>query len=64
MLLIPRRIRQLRREGRQQARQEQRKRMREAYERFGIEVDGVRVLPDTPEVQAFLDSETGDSDPG
>ena len=51
MLLIPRRIRQLRREGRQQ----QRERYREAYRRFGFEIDGVRVLPDTPEVREFLD---------
>ena len=29
----------------------------EALERFGVEVDGVRMLPDTPEVQSLPDSE-------
>ncbi len=62
MLLIPAAVNKLKREGRQEGRQEQRKRMREAYERFGIEVDGVRVLPDTLEVQEFLDSESGQSE--
>lgn len=32
----------------------QRARRREAYDRFGVEVDGVRMLPDTPEVREFL----------
>ena len=32
-------------------------RWREAVERFGAEVDGVRVLSITPEVQRFLDGE-------
>ena len=54
VLLIPRRIRQLRREGRQ----ERDKQYREAYRRFGIEVDGVVMLPRTPEVQAFLDGDS------
>ena len=57
VLLIPARIRELKRQGRR----EQRALLREAYRRFGVEVDGVRVLPDTPEVQAFLDNETADS---
>ena len=65
MLLIPAAVNKLldrgRAEGRQQVRQEQRKRMREAYEQFGIEVDGVVMLPRTPEVQEFLDAETGES---
>ena len=60
MLLIPAAIRKLKREGRQalEARYE------EAYRRFGVEVDGVVMLPRTPEVRAFLNGETGDSDPG
>ena len=37
--------------------QQQRARRREAYARFGMEIDGVTVLPDTPEVQAFLDGD-------
>jgi hypothetical protein len=35
-------------------REDQRKREEEAYRRFGVEVDGVRMLPDTPEVEEFL----------
>ena len=31
--------------------------MQQALERFGVEVNGVRMLPDTPEVQKFLDGE-------
>ena len=34
-----------------------RARRREALARFGVEVNGVRMLPDTPEVQRFLDGE-------
>ena len=34
-----------------------RARRTEALERFGVEVDGVRMLPDTPEVQSFLDGQ-------
>ena len=41
-------------EGRQEGQQELASRMREAYERFGIEQDGVIVLPRTPEVEQFL----------
>ena len=32
----------------------QRARRREAMSRFGVEVDGVRMLPDTREVREFL----------
>ena len=45
-------------EGREEGRQNQRKRQEEAYARFGMEVDGVLVLPKTPEVERFLDGET------
>ena len=41
-------------QGKAEGREEQRSRLKEAYQRFGIEVDGVRVLPDTPEVREFL----------
>lgn len=58
MLLIPREVKRLRRQGRM----EREARYREAYRRFGIEVDGVRALPDTPEVRAFLDGESGEAD--
>ena len=43
-----------RREGRRKVREERRKRWDEAYARFGIEVDGVLMLPLTPEVERFL----------
>ena len=57
MLLIPARIRELKRQGRMEIDA----RYREAYRRFGVEVDGVVMLPRTPEVQAFLDGETEES---
>ena len=57
VLLIPRRIRQLKRQGRR----EQQERNREAYRQFGVEVDGVVMLPDTPEVREFLDSDSEES---
>lgn len=37
--------------------EEARSRRKEALSRFGVEVNGVRMLPDTPEVQRFLDGE-------
>lgn len=40
--------------GIKQGEERQRARRREAMSRFGVEVDGVRVLPDTPEVREFL----------
>ena len=55
VLLIPKAWDRAKKEGRQ----EQRKREDEAYQRFGIEVDGVLVLPRTPEVERFL---AGDAD--
>ena len=49
-------------EGRMEGRKEERKRQRqredEAYARFGVEVDGVLMLPRTPEVERFLAGET------
>ena len=47
-----------REEGREEARQESSERLKEAYERFGIEVDGVLTLPRTPEVERFLSGES------
>ena len=61
VLLIPEAVRNLiekgRKEGRQEERTSQLTRRKEALSRFGIEVDGVRVLPMTPEVVAFLNGE-------
>ena len=53
VLWAPARIRKLKREGRQ----EQRDRTREAYEKFGVEINGVVMLPRTPEVEEFLASD-------
>ena len=61
VLLIPKAWNRAKEEGRQ----EERKRLKavfkaryqEAYERFGIEVDGVLTLPRTPEVERFLAGE-------
>ena len=54
-----------RKEGREQGRKEerrrQRKRQRKLYDqalaKFGVEVDGVLMLPHTPEVREFLEGE-------
>lgn len=49
-------------EWQDRARKEERERLRmrraEAYEKFGVEVDGVLMLPRTPEVERFLSGET------
>ena len=54
-LLIPKAVRRIRDEGRAEEREAQRARREEAYRRFGIDVDGVRSLPDNREVRDFLD---------
>ena len=41
-------------EGLKKEREEYRKRWDEAHARFGVEVDGVVMLPMTPEVERFL----------
>ena len=43
--------------NREESKNSSRTRMQQALERFGVEVNGVRMLPDTPEVQKFLDGE-------
>ena len=60
-LLIPATIKRIKREGKREERRASRQRMKEALERFGVEQDGVRHLPMTPEVQAFLNA-VSDSD--
>ena len=42
---------------RKEMREQRRKRWKEAFVRFGVEIDGVVMLPLTPEVEQFLDSE-------
>ena len=44
-------------QGIEQGIEQARARRKEALSRFGVEVNGVRMLPDTPEVQRFLDGE-------
>ena len=50
-------MKKAREEDRTEAREERLKRWKEAFARFGFEIDGVVVLPLTPEVEQFLDSE-------
>ncbi len=61
MLLIPAAIRKIKEEGRKvgrrEVREEMKERLDEAYKRFGVDVDGVIGLPDTPEVWRFLNGE-------
>ena len=65
MVLAGIKIRQWKEEGRKQGieqgiereRKRRRKRDEEARAKFGIEVDGVLVLPQTPEVERFLAGE-------
>ena len=49
-------------EEREAQRKAQRKRIREAYRRFGVEMDGQLVLPDTPEVNSYLNAEGRDNE--
>ena len=46
-----------REEGCQSERERRRKRQEEARVKFGVEVDGVLMLPQTPEVERFLEGE-------
>ncbi len=50
-----------RKEGRKEGRQEVAGRLNEAYERFGVEQNGVMVLPRTSEVEQFLFGESEQS---
>ena len=56
VLLIPQAVKKIMDRGRR----EQRDRTEEAYKRFGVDVDGVVMLPRTPEVEEFL-SKNGNS---
>jgi hypothetical protein len=44
-------------EGLKEVREERRKRWEEAYAKFGVEMNGVLMLPKTPEVERFLAGE-------
>ena len=54
VLLIPAAVKKIMNEGRR----EQRNREKAALAKFGYEIDGVRVLPMTLEVQRFLSGES------
>ena len=56
VLLIPKRIKAIR----EQERKAQYSRRRKAFKRYGVEVNGMVMLPDTPEVESFLDGQEPD----
>ena len=58
VLLIPEAIKNIR----EKEKRTQQKRRKEAYERFGVEVNGVLMLPNTVEVEAFLNREQSGGD--
>ena len=58
VLLIPDAIKNIR----DKEKKAQRKRRQAAYERFGVEVNGVVMLPQTPEVEAFLNGDEPPAD--
>ena len=47
-------------EGQAEGRKQQRKRYEAALAKYGVEVDGVLMLPQTPEVREFLEGEPGE----
>lgn len=47
-----------REQGRREGRERRRKRLYEAFDRFGVDVNGVIMLPKTPEVERFLAGES------
>ena len=57
MVLAAMKIKEWQDKARKQALAERRKREQEAYEKFGVEVDGVLMLPWTPEVERFLEED-------
>ena len=64
MVLAGMKIRQWKEEGRKQGIEQERKRRRkreeEARAKFGVEVNGVLMLPQTPEVERFLEGEAAE----
>ncbi len=61
MVLATMRAIKLKEEARKEGRKEERERRRRQYEaalaKYGVEVDGVLMLPQTPEVREFLEDE-------
>ena len=58
VLLIPDAIKKIRETERKTQRKAQQELRKEAFRRFGVEVNGILMLPNTPEVEAFLNSES------
>ena len=61
VLLIPKAANKLIDKGRTEGRKQRDERYQEAVKRFGVEVDGVIMLPNTPEIQEFLKSDPEES---
>ena len=57
MVLATMRAKKLKEGARKEGRKRQRKLYEQALAKFGIEVEGVPMLPQTPEVREFLESE-------
>ena len=60
MVLAAMKIKEWKGKALREGREEQRKRFWKAFDRFGFEVDGVLMLPQTPEVERFLDGEAAE----
>ena len=58
MVLAAIKIKEWKEQGRKEERKRQREREDAAYAKFGVEIDGVLMLPRTPEVEQFLAGET------
>ncbi len=58
MVLAAMKIKEWKDQARKEERERQRKREDEAFAKFGVEVNGVLMLPWTPEVQRFLSGES------
>ena len=60
MVLATMRALKLKEEARKEGRKQQRRRYEAALAKYGVEVDGVLMLPQTPEVREFLEGEPGE----
>ena len=57
VLLAPALYKSIKNKGKAEGKKAHQNRLKEAYKRFGFEVDGKLVLPRIPEVDAFLDGD-------
>ena len=58
MVLAAMKIKEWKEQARREEQKKQRQRMEEAYAKFGVEVNGVLMLPRTAEVERFLGGES------